>query len=99
MTAPARMGSTLMVRNVVVATLTMFAPARSNGTAIIVAPGGAFHFLMMDHGRRQRRVLARAAGCDRLCAEIPPGPNTRQRCRDADFLQKLFDVLRRAPSS
>jgi hypothetical protein len=40
-----------MVRNVVIPTLTMFAPAASNrnGTAVIVAPGGAFHFLMMNH--------------------------------------------------
>ena len=35
-----------MVRNVVVPTLTMFKPAAgtANGTAIIVAPGGAFIF-------------------------------------------------------
>jgi len=40
-----------MVRNVVVPTLTKFKPAveAENGTAIIVAPGGAFHFLMMYH--------------------------------------------------
>lgn len=40
-----------MVRNVVVPTLTMFKPpaGTANGTAIIVAPGGAFHFLMMGH--------------------------------------------------
>jgi acetyl esterase/lipase len=40
-----------MVRNVVVPSLTMFKPAAgtANGTAIVVAPGGAFHFLMMYH--------------------------------------------------
>lgn len=40
-----------MVRNVVVPTLTMFKPAAdtATGTAIIVVPGGAFHFLMMIH--------------------------------------------------
>lgn len=40
-----------MVRNVVNPTLTMLKPStgNANGTAIIVAPGGAFHFLMMDH--------------------------------------------------
>ena len=40
-----------MARNVVIPTLTMFKPAAdtANGTAMIVAPGGAFHFLMMDH--------------------------------------------------
>lgn len=40
-----------MVRNVVVPTVTMFKPTAdtANGTAIIVAPGGAFHFLMIYH--------------------------------------------------
>jgi acetyl esterase/lipase len=38
-------------RNVVVPTLTEFRPepARANGTSLIIAPGGAFHFLMVDH--------------------------------------------------
>ena len=38
-------------RNVVIPTLTVFrpAPGKANGTAMIVAPGGAFHFLMVDH--------------------------------------------------
>ena len=38
-----------MIRNVVIPTLTMFKPETANGTAIIVAPGGAFHYLMMYH--------------------------------------------------
>jgi acetyl esterase/lipase len=29
--------------------LTMYAPANPNGTAIIIAPGGAFHMLAFDH--------------------------------------------------
>ena len=38
-------------RNVVVPTVTVFRPdpATANGTAMIVAPGGAFHFLMIDY--------------------------------------------------
>jgi hypothetical protein len=38
-------------RNVVVPTVTVFepAPGKANGTSMIVAPGGAFHFLMIDH--------------------------------------------------
>lgn len=41
-----------MVRNIVIPTVTMFKPARgkANGTAIVVAPGGAFYFLMVGHG-------------------------------------------------
>ncbi len=40
-----------MMRNVVIPTLTMFRPpdGTANGTAVVVAPGGAFHFLAMDH--------------------------------------------------
>ena len=38
-------------RNVVIPTITTFrpAPGRANGTAVVIAPGGAFHFLMIDH--------------------------------------------------
>lgn len=40
-----------LTRNVVVPTLTAFrpAPGKANGTGMIVAPGGAFHFLMIDY--------------------------------------------------
>lgn len=46
---PGRNTPNRMARNVGVPTLTRFQPERANGTAIIVAPGGAFHYLMMDH--------------------------------------------------
>lgn len=38
-------------RNVVVPTMTLHRPpaGQANGTSVIIAPGGAFHFLMMDH--------------------------------------------------
>ncbi len=51
----------LYTRNVVDPTLTVFAPApgTANGTAVIVAPGGAFHFLMIEHeGEDMARWLA-----------------------------------------
>ncbi len=50
----------LMVRNVAVPTLEVFTPtAEPNGTAVIVAPGGAYHFLMVEHeGRGLARQLA-----------------------------------------
>jgi cholinesterase len=40
-----------MVRNVVTPTLTMYkpAPGKANGTSVIIAPGGAFRFLMVDY--------------------------------------------------
>jgi acetyl esterase/lipase len=37
-----------IVRNVVTPTLEVFAPEKANGTAIVVAPGGAFRFLSID---------------------------------------------------
>jgi acetyl esterase/lipase len=41
----------LYARNIVNPTVTVHRPAagKANGTAMIVAPGGAFHFLMMEH--------------------------------------------------
>jgi acetyl esterase/lipase len=38
-------------RNVTTPTLTLFqpSPGTANGTAVIIAPGGAFHFLMLEH--------------------------------------------------
>jgi len=51
-----------MVRNVVIPTVTMFKPTEetANGTAMIVAPGGAFTFLMVDYeGYDMARWLAR----------------------------------------
>jgi acetyl esterase/lipase len=50
----------LMVRNVAVPTLEVFTPAAEpNGTAVIVAPGGAYHFLMVEQeGRGLARPLA-----------------------------------------
>jgi acetyl esterase/lipase len=44
-------GGTRMVRNVVTPTLTMYrpAPGKANGASVIIAPGGAFRFLMVDY--------------------------------------------------
>ena len=44
-------GGTRMARNVVTPTLTMYKPAagKANGSSVIIAPGGAFRFLMVDY--------------------------------------------------
>ena len=53
-------GGNRMIRNIVIPTVTMFRPAHANGTAVIVAPGGAFTFLMVDYeGYDVARWLAR----------------------------------------
>ena len=61
MAAPGSDPPTELVRNVVIPTLTLFKPAvaKANGTAMIIAPGGAFHFLMVDRaGYMAARWLA-----------------------------------------
>ena len=40
---------TRRTRNVVRPTLTVYAPAQPNGTAVVVAPGGGFRHLAIDH--------------------------------------------------
>ena len=47
---PGSKGPNYMVRNVVIPTVTMFKPAvgTEHGTSLIVAPGGAFRFLMIE---------------------------------------------------
>jgi len=51
MAAPWSTTGMRLSRNVVVPTITVFepAPGKANGTSMVVAPGGAFHFLMIDH--------------------------------------------------
>src|SRR4051812_44272761 len=46
-----RSGGDRMVRNVVTPTLTMYKPeaGKANGASVIIAPGGAFRFLMVDY--------------------------------------------------
>lgn len=61
MRAPNRPEPAWMIRNVARPTLTVFRPkeGRANGTGIIIAPGGAFCFLMVDHeGYEMARWLA-----------------------------------------
>src|SRR6476469_11126245 len=42
-------GNMTMLFDVAKPTLTAFLPAKPSGTAVIVAPGGAFHALAIDH--------------------------------------------------
>lgn len=61
MTIPWATTDRRLSRNIVIPTLTRFdpAPGTANGTAMVIAPGGAFHFLMIDHeGYDMARWLA-----------------------------------------
>lgn len=84
-----------MVRNVAIPTVTMFRPAAgaANGTAVIVAPGGAFSFLMVDYeGYDMARWLAQQG----VTAFVLKYRVAHTPENDADmpaFLQNLFRVL------
>ena len=83
-----------LTRNVVTPTLTMFTPAagQANGTAIVIAPGGAFHFLMIDHeGYDMARWLA-ARGVTAFVLKYRLG---RTPDADADVLAFRTDLNRR----
>jgi acetyl esterase/lipase len=74
-----------MVRNVVIHTLTMFKPTAgtANGTTLIVAPGGAFHFLMMYHaGYDVARWLIKF-GVTAFVLKYRVPTYARERCRYA----------------
>ncbi|GAB4498329.1 MAG: hypothetical protein OHK0019_33470 [Saprospiraceae bacterium] len=86
-----------MARNIVVPTVTVFNPAKekANGTAVIIAPGGAFNFLMMDkEGYNVARWLSKLG----VTAFVLKYRVARTPDDDAElqpFLSKLFSVLPR----
>ena len=91
-------GSTVpnrMVRNVVIPTVTMFkpAPGKANGTAMIVAPGGAFTFLMVDYeGYDMARWLTqRGVTAFVLRYRVAHSPESEQEF--FPFVQNLMTVL------
>src|SRR5215472_6121679 len=56
-------GGSRMVRNIATPSLTMYkpAPGKANGASVIIAPGGAFRFLMVDYEgvEMARRLIER----------------------------------------
>lgn len=68
-----------LVRNVSQPTLTAFLPepARANGTGVIVCPGGAFHFLMVDKEGTEiaRWLTARGVAAFVLKYRVFPTPD------------------------
>ena len=51
-----------VVRNVTQPSLTVYPEAKPNGTAVIIAPGGAWHFLAIEHEGRQVAAWLTARG-------------------------------------
>jgi hypothetical protein len=73
----------------------MFAPAAAtrNGTAVIVAPGGAFHFLMMNHeGDDVARWLA-SLGVMAFVLRCRLNRTPESDSEMPAFLGRLFTVL------
>lgn len=84
-----------MLRNVVTPTLTLYKPAEgtATGAAIIIAPGGAFHFLMID---KEGGDLARRLASLGLTAFVLNYRVARTPDSDADmptFVENLFQIL------
>ena len=69
-----------VIRNVSRPSLTAYLPdpALATGTAVIVCPGGAYHFLAFEHEGTQVAAWLNAHGIAAFYAQIPPGPD-RQR--------------------
>jgi acetyl esterase/lipase len=84
-----------MVRNVVIPTVTMFSPApgTANGTAMIVAPGGAFTFLMVDYeGYDMARWLAKR-GVTAFVLRYRVANSPEKDSEFFPFVQNLMTVL------
>ncbi len=85
-----------IVRNVVVPTVAMFkaAPEAANGTSLIVAPGGAFKFLMMDsEGYDLARWLTRLG----VTAFVLKYRTAHMPESDADMLEYMPSLFRSLP--
>lgn len=92
---PGFAGANGIVRNVVVPTVTMFepAPGTANGTSLIVAPGGAFRFLMMDsEGYDMARWLAEL-GVTAFVLKYRLAHMPEDDAEMLAFMQNLFKVL------
>lgn len=86
-----------MARNIVVPTVTVFTPAKekANGTAVIIAPGGAFNFLMMDkEGHNVARWLSKL-GITAFVLKYRVARTPDDNAELQPFLSKLFAVLPR----
>jgi acetyl esterase/lipase len=86
-----------MTRNVVVPTITMYKPpkGKAKGTALIVAPGGAFYFLMMDkEGAEVAKWLANQ-GITTFVLKYRVAASPENDAELQPFLTKLFEVLPR----
>ena len=87
-------GGSRMVRNVVVPSLTMYRPAAgtANGASVVIAPGGAFRFLMVDYEGvdMARWLAARGITAFVLKYRVMHTPED-----DAEMSRYLADLMKR----
>jgi len=77
-----------IVRNVTQPSLTIYPAEKPNGTAVIIAPGGAWHFLAIEHEGRQVAEWLAARGITAFILKyrlIRTGPNVRQETDEFMF--------------
>lgn len=94
---PKRDGRQVRLVNVSEPTLSIYQPERPNGTAVLVAPGGAYQFLAIEHEGTQvcERLAAAGVTCALLRYRVPtrsqadPG---REALQDA---QRAMGLLRK----
>ena len=93
---PKRDGKQVRLVNVSVPTLTIYRPERPNGTGVLVAPGGAYSFLAIEHEGTQVCEQLAAAGvtCALLRYRVPmrsEADPSREALQDA---QRAMGLLR-----
>jgi acetyl esterase/lipase len=96
-TTPPRDGAQTRLMNVALPSLAIYRPEEPNGTAVVVAPGGAYLFLAIEHeGTRVcERLVAQGVTCALLRYRVPartPADPGREALQDA---QRAMGWLRR----
>lgn len=73
-----------LVHNVTQPSLIVYPAARPNGTAVIIAPGGAFHFLAIEHEGRQVAEWLSAQGYTAFILKYRVLPTSAEPWKDAE---------------
>jgi acetyl esterase/lipase len=97
--APNAPGGYELVRNVTVPTLTPFIPDRATNRAVIVIPGGAFHFLAIEHEGRAVAEMIRQSGTASFVLKYrvvptPADPESYEQALVDAFTIGIHDVAR-----
>jgi acetyl esterase/lipase len=86
----------LMVRNVVDPTLTVFKPAKPNGTAVIVCPGGGYHWLSYQTEGTEVAEWLAARGVTAFVLKyrlVDTGPTMEDLMKAAQELRNIIEKM------